>query len=481
MNARTPIESVLVVGGGLTALCAAIAYARALPRAQVTLAVTRSDPGALADRLPAVTPPVAAAFEGLGIDPDRLVAAGAATHRVGERFDWGTPPFAIGEGEGVPAVAGTALHQLWLAHGDGAYGALVPGAALALAERFVQPAADPRSLLSRTDFTLRIDADRAAALLAQAAQAARVRIIRATTLSVTPGPDGIAAVSVDGTALTANLYVDASGPAALMAPADAGWIDWSETLPADRLLLASGAAAPSPTDRYERHAIGWTAHWPLAARTLTALAYRASATGEATARKQMPGDAELIAVQPRRRVAPFAGNVLALGDAAAAVGPFGAMGFSIALAQLEVALELMPSARPEPGLIAEYNRRATLRADRVHAYLAAFHLAGPERTGGFWHPLRKVTPPAELATALAQFGQRGSLPPVEEEIIPKPQWRQALIGLGLRPARLDPIALSVPAAQAKTALGQLRDAVAMLPAALPAYPDYLTMLKRGGR
>ncbi|MET0247233.1 MAG: tryptophan 7-halogenase [Sphingomonas sp.] len=481
MNARRPMDAVVVVGGGLTALCAAIAYARALPRAQVTLAVTPIDPAALADRLPAVTPPVAATFDTLGIDPRMLVAASAATHRVGERFDWGTPPFAIGEGEGVPAIAGTALHQLWLAHGDGAYDALVPGAALASAERFVLPTQDPRSLLSRTDYTLRLDADRATPLLAQAAQAARVRVVRASALSVTAGPDGIAAIDADGTRLTADLYIDASGPTAMLAPPGAEWIDWRETLPADRLLLGSAAAAPSPTDRYERHAIGWTAHWPLATRTLSALAWRASATGDATARKQMPGEAELIAVQPRRRAAPFAGNVLALGDAAAAVGPLGWMGFALALAQLAVALELMPSAQPEPGLIAEYNRRATLRADRVHAYLAAFHLAAPARTGGFWHPLRKVTPPAELATALAQFGQRGSLPPVEEEIIPKSQWRQALIGLGIRPARLDPIALSVPAAQAKAALGQLRDAVAMLPAALPPYPDYLTMSKRGGR
>lgn len=475
------MDAVIVVGGGLTALCAAIAYARALPRAQVTLAVTPLDPAALADRLPAVTPPVAATFDALGIDPQMLVAAGAATHRVGERFDWGTPPFAIGEGEGVPAVVGAALHQLWLAHGDGTYDALVPGAALASAERFVLPPEDPRALLSRTDYTLRLDADRATPLLAQAAQAAKVRIVRASTFSVTPGPDGIAGIVADGTTMTADLYVDASGPAAMLAPEGAEWVDWRDTLPADRLLVASAPAAPSPTDRYERNAIGWTAHWPLATRTLFALAWRSSATGEATARKQIPGGAELIALHPRRRAAPLAGNVLALGDAAAAVGPLGAMGFALALAQLEVALELMPSAQPEPGLIAEYNRRATLRADRVHAYLAAFYLAGPERTGGFWHPLRKVTPPAELATALAQFGQRGSLPPVEEEIIPKPQWRQALIGLGLRPARLDPIALSVPAAQAKTALGQLRDAVAMLPAALPAYPDYLTMLKRGGR
>jgi tryptophan halogenase len=479
VNGREALRNVVVVGGGLTGLCAAIGFARGLPHATVTLLALPMHPAALADRLPAVMPQAMAMFASLGIDERALVAAGAATHRVGERFAWGGEAFAIGEGEGVPMVAGVALHQMWLAHGAGTFDGLVPGAALATAERFVLPVEDPRSLLSQIDYTLRLDAERTAPLLAQVARGAGVRLVAADAIGIERDGTGITAVSAGDERLTGDLFVDASGPQALLAAPDAGWIDWSDSLPVDRLLLGAGAGRPSPTDSYAASGIGWSARWPLAGRVLTGIAYASAATGDARARRQVTGDAERIVVTPRRQATPFAGNVLALGDAAAAVGPLGWMGLTLALAQLTLALELMPAREPEPLLVAEYNRRASLRADRVMAYGAALYLAGAGRSGEFWHPLRKRAAPVELASALTQFGQRGTLPPLEEEMVPRSRWRQALIGLGVRPVRRDPVALSVPATSAVAALDQLRRAVAALPTALPAYPDYLAMMMQG--
>ncbi len=477
MNTRAGLQSVAVIGGGLVAASAAIAFAKALPHAAVTLVVLPLDPAALADRLPVVPPEGMALIERLGLHERPLVAAGAATHRVGERFDWGAKPFTIGEGDGVATIAGTALHQLWLAHGDGPFDAIVPSAALANAERFVHPADDAGALLARIDYALRLDADRATPLFVRAAQAAGVRIVAADHVRVTHDEGGIAAVACGDTRLTADLFVDASGPAAALAAPDASWVDWAATLPADRLLLASAAGRPSPSDSYAVAPDGWTGRWPGAARTLSGFAYAAAVTNDPRARRLFGGDAERIVIAPRRQAAPFAGNVLALGDAAAAVGPLGSLGFALALTQIELALELMPARGREPLLQAEYNRRATLRAERVHAYAAAFYLTATRR-GPFWHPLRHRVAPEELAIALTQFGQRGTLPPLEEEQIPRSRWRQALIGLGIRPVRRDPVALSVPVASAVAGLAELRRAVAALPATLPPYPDYLAAMMR---
>lgn len=480
MNRQEGLRSVVVVGGGLTALVAALAFARALPRTAVTLVALPRDPAALADRLPAAGPQALALLATLGIEEGTLVAAGAATHRVGTRFAWGAEPFAIGEGDGVPMLAGAALHQLWLARGAGRYDALVPAAALAMAERFAHPVDDPQALLARIDYTLRLDPARAAPLFAQHVRAAGVRIVATDDLAIERIEGGIAAVTAGSERLAADLFVDATGPQARLAAPDAAWVDWSATLPADRLLLGERPARVSPTDAYEAIAIGWTARWPLATRTLAALGYATAVTGEAKARRLF-GEGELIALQPRRRATPFAGNVLALGEAAAATGALGWPGFGLALAHLDLALELMPAQPLDPLLVAEYNRRATLMAERVHAYAAAFYLAGPPRKGPFWQALRGRTPPAELAAALVQFGQRGTLPPLEEALVPVAHWRQALIGLGVRPVRDDPVALSLPRASAGAALAQLQAAIAALPARLPPYADYLAAMTRGGR
>ena len=56
-----------------------------------------------------------------------------------------------------------------------------------------------------------------------------------------------------------------------------------------------------------------------------------------------------------------------------------------------------------------------------------------------------------------------------------------VIGLGVRPVRRDPLALSAPRASAVAALAGLRQAVAALPAGLPAYSEYLAAAQRGRR
>ncbi|GGB39995.1 tryptophan halogenase [Sphingomonas metalli] len=472
MNPRTAPERILVIGSGITALCAALAFARALPRARVTLVATPLRPDALADRLPALDTRALALLARFGVDERVLLAAAAATHRVGQRFAWGGAPFTVEEGDGLPLLAGASLHQLWRAHGDGPLHALVPGAALAAAERFVHPDEEIGALRARFDYALRLDPGEAPALLAAVAHAAGVHMVSAGR--AVPAPDGGA--TIDGEHVTADLVVDAAGPRE-----SDDWIDWRETLPADRLLLAAGPPAPSPTDHYQAVADGWTARWPLARRTLTGFAYAGAITDDARARRAFGTGAEGVAIRPGRRATPLTGRLLALGDAAAAPGPLGWHGLPLALAQLELALDLMPARNDAPDIAAEYNRRAGTMAERVHAYAAAFYLAGEARKGAFWHALRDRAAPPELATARAQFGRRGTLPPIEDAMIARGSWQQALTGLGIRPEIADPLAVSVPRTSAVAALTQLRQAVAALAGALPPYPDMLAAMRRDER
>jgi tryptophan halogenase len=469
------------VGDGPVGLTAAIAFAAALPQARLTVIATPDDPAALADRLPVADPRALGFLATLSIDEAGLVAAGA-THRIGARFAWGDIAFTLGTGEGVPALAGAALHQLWLAHGaTGRFEDLVPAAVLAAADRFVLPEEDPRSPLSRIDHGLRLDPVRARAMLAARARAVGVAIVPTDRLDVKRDGETIRAVTLgDGQRIAADLFVDAGGPSAVLAAED-DWIDWRAALPADRLLLATGADAPSPTDSYAAVPTGWTATWPLADRSLSGFAYAAATTDDAEAQRLFATQGAPIVLRPGRRVRPFIGNVLALGDAAGAIGPLGLAGFAgfaLACAHLSLALDLLPARVPDPFLIAEYNRRATLQADRVCDHAAAFyHVAQPP--GPFWDAVRASAAPEGLAALLTQFRQRGTLPPLEEEMVARVDWIQALLGLGVQPMRTDPIALSVPAAAARAALDGLRGAIAPLPGRLPPYPDYRRMLMRG--
>ncbi len=480
-NRRAALRSIAVIGGGPVALVAAAAFARALPQATVTLIETPVDPAALADRLPAATQRTMAVLATIGIDEDALVRAGA-THRVGERFIWGAGRFVVAPGDGVPMMAGAQTHQLWLAQGaTGRFDALVPAAMLAATERFAHPGDDPQALLSRIDYALRIDPVRARAMLVTCARAARVSIVSATSIDVERSGERIEALVLDeGTRIAADLFVDAGGPAMRLAGSDAAWIDWSDALPVDRLIVTQGPARPSPADDYVATPTGWQATWSLGDRTLHGIAHAADRTDDMIAAAIAAGG-ERIALRAGRLARPFAGNILALGDAAVGAGPLGWPGFPLACVHLSLALELMPARAAEPGLVAEYNRRATLSSDRVCDYLAAYYLAGAAPAGPFWDRVRDCTAPEGLTRMTTQFGQRGSLPPLEEEMVPRQEWRQALIGLGMRPVRADPVAASVPADAARGAIERLAAAVAALPGRIPPYPDYLAAMLRGGR
>src|SRR5205814_4908037 len=81
------------------------------------------------------------------------------------------------------------------------------------------------------------------------------------------GGDGsIEAVQTGGAEVTADLYVDATGPDALLrSRLDDQWEDWSEWLPADRILFAQSdsPAEPSLLDTVTAVAGGW--RWQAAA------------------------------------------------------------------------------------------------------------------------------------------------------------------------------------------------------------------------
>ena len=81
------IRSVVVAGAGIVGLSAAIAFARALPRVEVTVLETPPDPADPTELLATTLPTVHRFHAAIGLDELALVAGGIALHRLGTRFD----------------------------------------------------------------------------------------------------------------------------------------------------------------------------------------------------------------------------------------------------------------------------------------------------------------------------------------------------------------------------------------------------------
>lgn len=102
--------SVAVLGGGVVALSAAIAFRRALPAARITLVERPTDPRSLLDRIGAATLAIDAFHRAIGLDQNLFIrrTGAVAIHRI---MRDGEP---LGAPGAIPHVEGVALHQLWL-------------------------------------------------------------------------------------------------------------------------------------------------------------------------------------------------------------------------------------------------------------------------------------------------------------------------------------------------------------------------------
>ncbi len=426
MNARSMAGRVVIVGGGPVALSAAVAFARAMPDARVTLVPTAVPPDALADRHPLVLPSGLAMLERLGMPPGRLRAQGIAVSRAATRFlDWSLDgqPWMVGDDMSAE-TPGVALHHLWLRAGCPVpFDALNPGCVAATAGE-VPDAVEP---------ALHLHPAQLSAALAGLAGSSGVDVAAAPLSGVMTGPAGIAALALaDGTQLPADLYVDATGAERILV-GESRFEDWSAVLPCTRLSTTPAAGSPQPVDTYRATATGWVAHWPGA--TATAWIDGAAAPDGA------------IRLRPGRLAEPWRGNMLALGEASVQPGPLGLMGFTLALAQIALAIELLPVGDGEDLLRAEYNRRAGQRADRMRDFLAAHYVAG-----GWRGAASRADLPPSLARILTQFARRGHLPGADEDSVGRDMWIAVLIGQGIRLERPDPIALGIPQDAARRAV-----------------------------
>ena len=478
------IRSVLILGGGLTGLSAAAAFARALPRVRITLVETPADPAALADRMPGTLPAIHAFHRAIGLSEEALLRSGAAAPRLGLRFDhWsksGKPWLHVHGDHGLP-YGTLPFHQLWTAARRAkqaqSFHLYAAAGALAAEDRFAFPNTDPRSLLSTFDYALRLHP---AAYAAQLAALAGNRLLRARGEmgGIQRRDDGgVAALLLkDGRRFEADLFLDCAGPAApLLSRLDDAFEDWSPFLPADRLLIGSGRRTqPSGVDILTATDIGW--RWTVPG-SFAGLAYASAAADEAKARRVLRTEAaieeaEAVTIRPGRRPRPWIRNVLALGDAAVAVDPLEWTNLHLAQSGILRALDLLPGRDCNPVELAEYVRRSEWEASRIRDFLALHYLRSGRTSGAFWRGLARRPLPGSLDDDLHHFLKRGRLPFHEEESFTRDSWLSVLFGLGLVPEDVEPAARLETPDEAFAAMRRFAERVQAEMASAPAYAAF---------
>ena len=453
------IVKVAVVGGGLTAWSAAAALKRRIPSIEVTLVPAPVAADALADRIISTTPSIHGFHRDIGLTQVDTVTGAASGLRAGTLFEgWaeGLPSYVHAYGPYGAPIEGIAFHQLWLRERQS--GSLPPFDHFSPAAELARSGASPKASSDSIEFGLQLTLERYAALIRDYALHVGVRLHRAPLTDVAiRSEDGFVdrLVCGDSADVAADLFVDCTGPAALVhSHLDSAFVDWSSWLLCDRLAFTSAAADPTlvSMDRVSALGSGW--RWAASSPQVSShgLSYSSGHPfGEDIGRGLDDSSSDTIALRQGRKPQFWIRNCLAIGDAAVSVEPLEWTNLHLAHSQIDRMIDMMPGRDCAPVELADFNRQSTAEADRVRDFIC-MHYVCSRRSEPFWKDAASVTPPDSLAHTLTLFKERGRLPFYEEDTFSKDSWLAVLLGQGFEPERINPLTGAVSSADAMRAL-----------------------------
>jgi tryptophan halogenase len=435
---------------------AAAAVQRALGRTGVKVRAVELDTRvAEVDVYPAV-PSLASLHRLLGLDERLVLDVCRGVPMVGQRFsNWAksASSYLLAYDDEPPPGGDLPFVQYWA---KGAIEGLRVGledfslgSACARLNHVPVPGPEPTSLSASYGYHL--DAAAYSELVKQFALRLGVEPASADVTNVDVAGDSIGGIDLaDGTRITADLYIDASGSEARLIGCIEGaqFDSWSEWLPCDRLLAASGprlARLPAFSQISAFHG-GWIGLFPLQHRTAIAAAYDSSAASEAEvvelvrviARVSISGEAIVSALRPGMQRSPWIGNCIAVGLAAIAADPIDAVELQATHGCLSYLMTLFPATAGEFPEAQAYNESIRSFGANLRDFQAAHYLLNRRFDDAMWDRVRERPLPPSLKRKVEMFGARAVVPMNDDESFDEQLWSALLLGCGVMPEGYDP-------------------------------------------
>ena len=430
----------------------------------------------------------------LGIaEPDLVHRTGATYKLASEHLGWQGEGsgFVHAHGEIGSPLGGIQFYKYllreWLAGRADQPSNYSLAAAAAVSGRFARPMGKDTALTASFTYGFHIDEQAYAGYLRAHAVKLGVKCVVAPFAGVARDADGhvLALRLSDGTALAADLFVDCTGDAPLMNADAAARVDWSTSLPCDRLLVARAPALKNPpaTLRTTAANAGWRWRMPLAHETLVGYTYASAFISEDEAH------AELAAAEPLasaglpvahfssgRRSILWDRNCVAIGAAAMQIEPLAGADLHTAQLGVSTLIELFPrDARGDVERV-EYHRLMAEHLDSLRDFTLAHYIAGPARQGAYWEAVRAAPVPERLGHKLDLFRANGRIELLDFESFEETDWAWLLLGSGCKPDALElSLVLHLEKFGTREA-APLREHVRDLAASMPPHIEYVRRL-----
>ncbi len=471
-----PLARILICGDGLAADMTTAALARQLGSQVAIVRVGGGDAGDGDLCYGTVTAPSAEAFNLMaGVDERRLIPDSDTAFSWGTRYiDWGgrrawTQGFALP----FPVIDGVAFHQYLTLVGAAGIEPFVAGAQAARRGGFIHPpregAEAARHPLAQAGYGYQFDPARYARLFAAACPGWRVQNVAGAIAAIETADGAITSVRLsDGSVVTADLYVDCTGPAGLLlSPLEPAW-------QGDRRIgigVRDGAGAEeAPLRRVTATPRGWSSATPLRGRVRHLEVFAAGDAAE--------GFDRTVAARLGRRPRGWVGNCVGIGHAAAVAEPVTPAPVMLLERDIERLLTLIPATRDMTVERREYNRRFADDTDHAALFARALFACDDLPDGPYWRAAQAEPVPDTLARKLSLFATRGVLVAYDLEPFGAGDWTMLHLGSGRRPARHDRLADRADRDRVRQFLSTMQDGIRQAVAQLPPSRAYRAQLER---
>lgn len=496
-----PIRKVAIVGrdagAWLTALALQLNLGRADPGIEVELVEL---PSALRPQDVYVTLPTQQALhELLGIDETRLLRACSGLYALGQRFsNWsGSGPAFLHayDSHGV-SLNRIDFFQYWLK--ARASGLDVPleefslGAVAAKQGRFVVFNESTRSF-SKATYGYHLRAIPYLKAIGKGTLQAGVRHTVGQVADVQVEDGRIRSITLgDGSTVTADLFIDASGPeGCLIRHLESDKVrSWSQWLPCDRLLVAS-APALSPVPAFSQISAfreGWLGIYPLMDRTAVVAAYASGHISDDDALRTMStlsgmrieGDAVGSRIAPGARARHWIGNCVAIGDTAIQLDPLDAVSLHTLHTGISYLVSLFPvdsEAMPESAV---YNAKMEAHVSGLRDFQITHYKLNRRFDEPMWDAARESIAPESLARKLRLFESRGIVAMDEDETFQEENWTAVFVGHQLIPKTWDPLVDKVPEQEQIANFQRILKFIATEVSSMPSLQAHVELNTGGG-
>ena len=494
-GAKSPIKTIVIVGGGTAGWMVAAAASRFLQDGQRKIILVESEEIGTVGVGEATIPPILNFNAMLGIDENTFVRETQATFKLGIEFsNWG----ALGEKYMHPFgtigrdLEGVAFHQFWTKYRERAKLGPITDYAMAsiaaYAGKFAPTSKDPRSPLSQLAYAYHFDAGLYARFLRKYAETGGVERREGRINSVDlDGESGFVKTVVldDERRIEGDLFIDCSGFRSLLLGDALGvkYQDWSHWLPCDRAIaVPSERIAPLlPYTRSTAHGAGWQWRIPLQHRTGNGHVYSSAHMSEGDAEATLLAHLDGKAVGDPRQLKFTAGvretlwekNVIALGLSGGFIEPLE----STSIHLIQIGISKLFWLFPDTGFSAverrEYNRLMAEQFAYIRDFIVLHYKATTRSDTPFWRMVRDMPIPDTLAHKIELFREKGRILRYDHDLFDVPSWVSVMMGQNIMPVGHDAVADALDDDRVMVALKSLDANYRAQAARLPLHADYI--------